>query len=78
MGYFAKRLNEFSIGQFIISKIQWTVSFIILFKLFDVSWYIYIITVPVLLLITWGIGVFIHRSGLWNNYVKESLKKGLE
>jgi len=77
MGFYAKRLNEFSIGQFIVTKIQWSMSLIILLKLFDAVWWVYAISLVSLLLITWLIGVYVQRAGLWDNYIKESLKKGL-
>jgi len=77
MGFVAKRLNEFSIGQFIITKVQWTVSIVILLKVFDAGLWIYIVTIPLILIMTWIAGVYVHRKGLWDSYVKESLKRGL-
>jgi len=74
MGFYAKRINEFHIGHWIISKVQWTMSAIIFLKLFNVAWWVYAIVVPALLIVVWIIGLIVHKSGLWDNFVKENLR----
>jgi cation transporter-like permease len=77
MGIVARLANEFSIGQWAIAKIQFLGSVAILLKLFDSSWYWYLISLPLLMFITWLIGIIIHRTGLWDNFIRENLKKGI-
>ena len=77
MGMGAKISNEFHIGQWAIGKIQWIGSVVILLKLFNASWYWYALALPALVLMTWVVGVIIHKSGLWDNFVRENLKKGI-
>ena len=77
MGAGAKLANEFTIGQWAIAKIQWLGSVAILLKLFNAAWYWYVISLPLLVLVTWLIGIVIHRTGLWDNFVRENLKRGI-
>ncbi len=74
MGYFARRLNELTIGQFIVAKVQWSISIIIMLKVFNAEGWVYIISIPIILLATLLIGIFVQRSGLWDRYIKESLR----
>ena len=73
MGFYAKRVNEFYIGHWVLSKVQWVMSIVILLKLFDARSWIYFVTIPVVLVVTWVIGIIFHRVGLWDGFVRENL-----
>ena len=74
MGFVSKRINEFAIGQWALVKVQWTINITILLKIFKVDFWVYITVIPILLMSIWAVGVYIHRSGLWDNYMAESMK----
>lgn len=74
MGFVAKRVNEFNIGHWAISKFWWTVSIIILLKLYEVEWWVFPIAFLILVILTLILGMIIHRSGLWDNFIKVNLR----
>jgi len=73
MGFYAKRINEFHIGHWVLSKVQWVMSVVILLKLFDVGTWVYFVTIPAVLVGTLVIGIIFHRLGLWDGFVRENL-----
>ena len=73
MGFYAKRVNEFYIGHWVLSKVQWVMSIVILLKLFDARVWIYFVIIPVVLIVTLVIGIIFHRIGLWDGFVRENL-----
>ena len=73
MGFYAKRVNEFYIGHWVLSKVQWVMSIVILLKLFDARVWIYFVIIPVVLIVTWVVGIIFHRVGLWDGFVRENL-----
>jgi len=77
MGLGAKLANEFSIGQWAVAKIQWLGSVVILLKLYESPWYWYALALPTLVLMTWGVGIVIHKTGLWDNFIRDNLKRGI-
>lgn len=73
MGYYAKRINEFHVGHWIIGKIQWSINIVILLKLFNAPLYVYILAIPCIFCTVWVMGYFFKRSGLWDGFIKENL-----
>ena len=68
--FLTKRMNEFHWGQFFISKLQWVINIIILLKVFNVSFYWYIITLIFVFFITWVFGYFVVKSGFKLRFLK--------
>ena len=67
-------LNDFNAGHFVISKIQWVVSVVILLKLWKCPAWAYLASIPLTIILTWLIGYVIVRIGLWDNFIREQLK----
>ena len=70
MGWVASRLNEFDKGQFVISKGWGLYSTVILLKLFDAVWWLYIVCGLLMVPATWFLGWLIIKSGIWAAFTR--------
>ena len=77
MGYYSKRANEISIGQWAVGKLQSLVSMIILLKLFDAPTWVYIISAPIIVFGVWFMGYVLVKSGLWASINRETFRGSL-
>jgi len=77
MGLYTKRANELSVGQWVVSKFQSVFSLVIMLKLFDAPWWLYIISVPIIMFIMWTIGYVFVSTGNWASFNRETFKGSL-
>jgi len=71
--FIGQRMNEFSIGHWVITKVYWIVNMAILLKVYGLEGWAPII-LPGLLFMVWLIGIFVWRTGLWDRYIGENLR----
>lgn len=69
-----KLLNWFNAGHFVISKFQIVFYLVVLFAIWKVSWWYYLLAIPVAAFIILVIGYIVVVSGVWDSFIKEQLK----
>jgi hypothetical protein len=77
MGFYAKRINEFSVGQWMVGKGQALIQMVILLKLFDAPPWVYIAATPIIAFLVWVFGFALITTGLWARINRETFKGSL-
>lgn len=67
-------LHYFNIGHFVMSKAQWLYAVVIILKLWNAPLWMYLVSLPVILLLTIIIGFIFDITGLWREYMRKQYK----
>jgi hypothetical protein len=69
-----KIFNDFNWGFFLVQKFFWIINLAILVKVYNISFYIQLIAIPVMVIGIWLLGKLIVKTGIQKSFINNRFK----
>lgn len=72
--FVGKIFNDFNWGFFLVQKFFWIMNLAILVKVYNISFYIQLIVIPVIIIGIWLLGKIIVKTGVQKSFINNRFK----